>query len=1110
MAINLNYTKELANANEGLAALTNTNLRAAMVGEGIGVVDNSDTIDSIIMRYTNMAMDELNSLLATIDGMQITDGFSFTQTMYGYMARLMAINYYTQHARLNNLGLNIAPNGDGDNFSIQNIVNPFVLDTNYLDFAKNRKADDLRGVNTTRNTDGLSANRTDYTGIKGIDIYGATHNLYPDDLGQGTNNFGDEDKWVTGNDKRSILYKMRKYFHERKINTMISRFASKADNGSNDVVDAGDARSKYGISHGRNLLTKQAEDGTPYSINGYNNPYCRVWTHHHQYDNYSKLIRPFVRNGEDGIGHAVGLQDIHKWSRFQEKVSKGEQEPTYSWKGGVAVDGQWEKSVLDKDTTMPQFAPMHSIVKQGEESEEWESVKANVSKCMLSIENLAWKDMNKYDFEKCLAPSQVGPHDGRIMWFPPYGLSFNETTTPEWVTNTFIGRGEPVKTYKQTTRTGTLRFTMICDYPSIVDYVIHGGVSPKADENVTMPKDTDWLRYFAGCDVDGVVEKAARPFKDTIIKSATPNGTTNDNKPTKKESDEIVSRNALENGDGDGEKVVFYVFFPNNYSGCYDWVRDDATEKNTDMSNVNSISYLLYGNGAQKDNSKITVNANNEIDTSGENWKAVSRDSDIPLNFESQPNSPEVGLGYEMSPLPITESGYDANNFIYGYRINALDWPEDNMNKNYIQDIEKKYGYRIDGRYKVEKSSRAVDSDGIKNTYVQRLTVKDNYKDRKSFRLNNNAEKVRSLFGIDKQTKVYSFAEIAYTLLKKKRGVSCGACQILNESMTPQTDALAELESIFNLPLMGIKMDGYASAAQYNPSDELNRTRNESLATNRVNTIHKFINYCLDTSIPNTFTFNPVEHVQGQKEQMKDVSNEESKKWRSVRCELTFKTTAVKDDKNSESAEETEQNVRKTTTEKNPQVESAEGAVPPTNNNSENIIRYDDEYYFFKKLVETDPITTAKLQDKLAYFTPAFHSMSPEGFNARLTFLQQCTRQGSTLTTSDSKSIAAGNLAFGRPPYCVLRIGDFFNTLITIDNLSIEYDSSGITWDLNPEGIGVQPMFCYITMNITILGGMDISGPVRRLQNAVSFNYYANASLYDNRAYESLKKEDES
>ena len=142
------------------------------------------------------------------------------------------------------------------------------------------------------------------------------------------------------------------------------------------------------------------------------------------------------------------------------------------------------------------------------------------------------------------------------------------------------------------------------------------------------------------------------------------------------------------------------------------------------------------------------------------------------------------------------------------------------------------------------------------------------------------------------------------------------------------------------------------------------------------------------------------------------------------------------------------------------------------------------------------------LTEKFKYFTPAFHSISPEGFNARLTFLQQCTRQGHTIEASDVNGYAktAGNLSFGRMPVCVLRLGDFINTRIIINNLSINYADGGMQWDLNPEGIGVQPMFAKVNLGITILGGQSLSGPISRLQNAVSFNYYANTGVYDDRS----------
>ena len=161
--------------------------------------------------------------------------------------------------------------------------------------------------------------------------------------------------------------------------------------------------------------------------------------------------------------------------------------------------------------------------------------------------------------------------------------------------------------------------------------------------------------------------------------------------------------------------------------------------------------------------------------------------------------------------------------------------------------------------------------------------------------------------------------------------------------------------------------------------------------------------------------------------------------------------------------------------------------------------RYDNERLFFEMLKENDNIAYKRLVDKVKYFSPAFHSITPEGFNARLTFLHQCTRQGPTATASDvDTGTTAANLAFGRAPYCVLRLGDFLNTKIVITSVNITYPDS--LWDLNPEGIGVQFMMAKVSMQIHILGGSDISAPIKRLQNAVSFNYYANTSLYDNRS----------
>lgn len=184
---------------------------------------------------------------------------------------------------------------------------------------------------------------------------------------------------------------------------------------------------------------------------------------------------------------------------------------------------------------------------------------------------------------------------------------------------------------------------------------------------------------------------------------------------------------------------------------------------------------------------------------------------------------------------------------------------------------------------------------------------------------------------------------------------------------------------------------------------------------------------------------------------------------------------------------------------------------PESNDNvvtEEDVSEDAPEYEYFSTLQSTDSLAYKRIVDKISYFIPAFHSLTPEGFNERLNFLHQCTRQGPTVGAVNSgdnpvtnTNKVAGNLAFGRAPYCILRIGDFFNTKICIQSISYTFDTNGgVQWDLNPEGAGVQPMMADVSMNFTFVGGQDIGGVVDELQNAISENYYANSSVYNNRA----------
>ena len=57
------------------------------------------------------------------------------------------------------------------------------------------------------------------------------------------------------------------------------------------------------------------------------------------------------------------------------------------------------------------------------------------------------------------------------------------------------------------------------------------------------------------------------------------------------------------------------------------------------------------------------------------------------------------------------------------------------------------------------------------------------------------------------------------------------------------------------------------------------------------------------------------------------------------------------------------------------------------------------------------------------------------------------------------------------PPICVLRFGDFYHTKIAIDNVAFTYDENLL--DLNPEGIGVQPMIIQYLLVLNLLEVKD-------------------------------------
>ena len=824
-------------------------------------------------------------------------------------------------------------------------------------------------------------------------------------------------------EKNNLLHRTNKLFNEHKISTLVGRFHTSREI-SREASEFDSAKTpEYGNSHGRNLLKKDHRGKT---TNEYSNPYCRVWTYHHQYDNNRKLIRPFRDENDAPLG-VVDLQASVPYKNSD---------------GGInGFELLAKRTVLNKNGYV-NIAP----------SNHGADTKVNIRDCMFSIENLAWKDVAKRN--ENLTKEQIGPNGGRIMWFPPYDLDFQESINVDWNQSRFLGRGEGVYTYSNTERNGTLTFALFIDHPSVIDNIPKYNLKNSDGESGDM--ESDILRFFAGCqplnigDIEVEDEIEEEPPKDP-----------------KKDSVEVPPM--------EGHVIKFYVFYPNNYSGYYNGGNENIKEENPDPD---WYTYLIAGRDIK------------------------TPDVDDVYNWH----------GYEIGPFGVTED-IEHTGYTKGIKIQCSTHP--NIG----------YGYRVDAdlrQFLVNKTNTG-EVRGISNS---------NYNDLKSFGLNkkryndathsfyefysalakafpeavnsenygdpNNAE-------ITRLSNILKDAEFTKIIIK-------GSATIQD---SPNTQKLARRRRLAISHLIN------RSGMKYTCSDKLNITDDEGKVVDWEgwdNGTNVTVTPMNDKSDINSLEakerrFAVVElHYNAPKienykdhlkyEKMDSLGNIENPIRVNVRYEPKIKAVmengrlilkddgGLKEKVESYSAAETRKETQ-TVAKKTVSIQNAKA------------LRYESESEYFHKLKDGDPLIYRALVDKFKYFDPAFHSISPEGFNARLTFLHQCTRQGHTIEAPSLSNYerTAGNLAFGRMPVCVLRIGDFINTKVIIRSISLSYGNGGpMQWDLNQEGIGVQPMYAKVSMQITILGGQSLEGPINRLQNAVSFNYYSNTQVYDNRS----------
>ena len=865
-------------------------------------------------------------------------------------------------------------------------------------------------------------------------------------------------------------------FRDGKYDTLIARFHTGILS-ENDPTQSAVSK-EYGASHGRNLLKR---DHKGKSTNSYSNPYCRVWTYHHQYHRLMDLIRPLSEQNDGG----TNAKPISPYALDIERNFKVFRSPDTGMDGGTGGGRLTKYGVMNYNVNgLVNITPVASTEA---------SHKVDVKKCMFSIENLAWKGAfsntagsDDTSQNLGLSSEQKGPFGGRIMWFPPYGITFNEQVSANWNPTDFIGRGESIYTYSNSRREGSLSFMMLIDHPSILNYWKKKKDNAKSngDVNDVDSNEQQLLRFFAGCDNLRALDV---PEPEPVV--ADP-------------STEVTAEPVPET-----KTMTFFVFFPNNYTG-----KDDGSTL--------AMRYLMNGVGAGVEKNMSTGARDNKyikMDKFTAGGKTVG-------GYEVRQGTT---VSIRTGALVESQGGFVASVKPNGGEAKYLYAQSGKTNNDWWVA---KWAYRVD------TDSNFPDKNGKIGVAVidEKLSGAANYVDTVSSGLNSGskADIIANTFNVDKNT-LYAATDFFVALSNEN-----GAASVLSGYYDPKK--VQEIKDLFNEQnrILEITCNGWASSNGIIP-------KNKELAKRRAEMIQGWLKSVMKPNFSGEIHTGTKDVGSGPK--ISSVSIESQKLYRCAQVDIKYQVSKAETTQNTvktdrDTSIHTEPNnstitspymygantdvnhqatgngvkadaIKKSNEARsvndginsdaklglNPDgVITSEGGVDTARD--ESIERYDNEGEFFELLEMKDPFMHHKITDKIKYFDPAFHSISPEGFNARLTFLQQCMRQGPTVGGSDVYTMAntANNLAFGRPPVCILRLGDFYYTKIIIHNINIEYDP--LVWDLNTEGIGVMPMLANITLQFTFIGGSSMTGPIARLQNALSFNMYANTEVYDNRA----------
>ena len=721
--------------------------------------------------------------------------------------------------------------------------------------------------------------------------------------------------------------------------------------------------------------------------------YCRVWTKDRGYMNYSDTMKRTA--------------NIRK---FDSSVMGGE---SRVWNLNIGPMSNGNKS-FDGSTNIFDKYPYGGGF--------------YAKKYMFSIENLAWKTSNRDGFKVTDLPAcEKGPNGGRVMWFPPYDLKMNETNSARWEENSFLGRPEPVYTYQNTSRNGTISFKVVVDHPSILNLLTREHFKGMSDAEA----DNYINAFFAGCqDVDFYELITTYTTLDSddvnLIKLYLNSSQPPEQIKKYKYSTTPVTFPKPDKGVNGGKDVTVQFdkrfYFANDYPIKGSGTKNTSTltyselysqyiaqkEKYTGQT-ITDLGELVVGTTPNHKKDRIVIFGKDTIDS------ATSGDT---INKEAQ----KIATGFSELISGYTE---------YNTKLTALK-----------SDIS---GKTVSEVTFIISSSTSEVAD---NTYNFYLGV------RRGHSIFKDIFKGISIDGT-KMPDLKWFAEGSLTKFEKT-GTNTSPNEFVKEFTFKDFGYDTEGKFIFKFNTNG------EDTTLKNTGGKENLNCNQTILTKQgLKDTAPIAFYCRQSRVKFEYKKKP--------EQPQEI----------IVPSVPVPVTTV------------EPNGFETIPNKKPNIDVMKRIIMKTLS----------ECFYFKKLEEDSPVAFNSLREKLKYFHPGFHSTTPEGLNSRLTFLLQCVRPGDTIPIkgiSDPLDVGARNTSFGPPPICVLRIGDFYHSKIVIRDVNITYDDS--TWDLNPEGIGVQPMIANVSLQISFIGGQGLEKPVDKLQNALSSNFFANTEMYDERS----------